>query len=66
MPDLLSGGPLGLYSPSSQPWLVGDMLRDVPDTPSLALLQALPEAQKDVLFEAARMFVSSVHASGGC
>lgn len=57
-PDLL-GGAFGLYSPAGQQWLVGDLLRDAPDTPNMMMLQALPEPQRDVLVEAARMFVGS-------
>jgi hypothetical protein len=63
----LLGGTFGLYSPGAgQPWLVGDLLRDAPDTPSTAMLGGLPEPQRDVLVEAARMFMSGAQACTGC
>lgn len=47
----------GLVSPSGTGWQ--DLLRAEPDTPSMNLLHALPDTQRDCLMEAARMVVST-------
>lgn len=49
----------GLVSPVGANWQVADLLREVPDTPSLTLLAALPDPQRECLLEAARMFVTT-------
>lgn len=54
----------GLLSPIGAGWQVGDLLKEVPDTPSLNLLAALPEPQRDCLLEAARMFVATAPTMG--
>lgn len=51
-------------SPTGAGWQVGDLLKEVPDTPSINLLAALPDPQRECLLEAARMFVSTAPALG--
>lgn len=52
----------GLVSPVGSNWQVSDLLREVPDTPSMTLLAALPDPQRECLLEAARMFVTTAPA----
>lgn len=54
----------GLMSPCGAGWQVADLLREVPDTPSMNLLAALPDPQRECLLEAARMFVSTAPMMG--
>lgn len=54
----------GMASPGLPGWQVSDLLREVPDTPSMHLLAALPDPQRECLLEAARMFVSTAPTMG--
>jgi hypothetical protein len=54
----------GMASPGAAGWQVSDLLREVPDTPSMHLLAALPDPQRECLLEAARMFVSTAPTMG--
>lgn len=53
-----------MTSPGAAGWQVSDLLREVPDTPSMHLLAALPDPQRECLLEAARMFVSTAPTMG--
>eukprot|EP00879_Flechtneria_rotunda_P009515 GHRR01009959.1.p1 GENE.GHRR01009959.1~~GHRR01009959.1.p1 ORF type:complete len:292 (+),score=110.59 GHRR01009959.1:1312-2187(+) len=52
-------GMYSLCSPTGQQWQMADLLRE-PDTPSMTMLHALPEHQRECLMEAARMFMTNM------